>query len=199
MNVARFNLIKENSRPNSATMHTSPAKEHYKELLAESMFESAESISEPVPDETDLLQKSSSAPRILSFTKKAPAPAASQNNRLRVLYTQNKTDSKVTKSVSATRHIPAQPEKILDAPELLDDYYLNLLDWNCQNVLAVALGRSVYLWNATSGTIQHVRRITGAMNLHSQYAFTYKITQFMFWRDFNRPQYHFLTRFSLSS
>jgi hypothetical protein len=27
------------------------------------------------------------------------------------------------------RHIPALPERVLDAPELLDDYYLNLLDW----------------------------------------------------------------------
>ena len=38
------------------------------------------------------------------------------------------------------------PERILDAPELLDDYYLNLLDWGKNNVLAVALGDSIYLW-----------------------------------------------------
>ena len=42
---------------------------------------------------------------------------------------------------------PSQaPERILDAPELLDDYYLNLLDWGKNNVLAVALGDSIYLW-----------------------------------------------------
>ena len=40
------------------------------------------------------------------------------------------------------------PERILDAPELVNDYYLNLLDWSADNRLAVALGENVYLWNA---------------------------------------------------
>ena len=51
---------------------------------------------------------------------------------------------------------PQAPERILDAPELLDDYYLNLLDWGCNNVVAVALGPTVYLWNAGSGDIQQL-------------------------------------------
>ena len=41
-------------------------------------------------------------------------------------------------------------EKTLDAPDLLDDYYLNLLDWGSRNVLAIALGNTVYLWNETN-------------------------------------------------
>lgn len=47
------------------------------------------------------------------------------------------------------RHIPQVPERILDAPELVNDYYLNLLDWSSNNVLAVALGAHIYLWNAS--------------------------------------------------
>ena len=43
-------------------------------------------------------------------------------------------------------------EKTLDAPDLVDDYYLNLLDWGSSNVLAIALGNTVYLWNATDGS-----------------------------------------------
>jgi hypothetical protein len=39
--------------------------------------------------------------------------------------------------------IPKSPDKILDAPDIVDDYYLNLLDWSPMNVLAVALGQSV--------------------------------------------------------
>lgn len=42
-------------------------------------------------------------------------------------------------------------ERTLDAPDLLDDYYLNLLDWGSSNVLAIALGSTVYLWDATDG------------------------------------------------
>ena len=40
----------------------------------------------------------------------------------------------------------------MDAPDLVDDYYLNLLDWGSSNVLAIALGNTVYLWDATSGS-----------------------------------------------
>lgn len=38
----------------------------------------------------------------------------------------------------------------------MDDYYLNLLDWNQQNVLAVCLAQTVYLWNSVSGEIQQL-------------------------------------------
>ena len=47
-----------------------------------------------------------------------------------------------------TRKISKIPFKVLDAPELQDDFYLNLLDWSSQNLLAVGLGTAVYLWSA---------------------------------------------------
>lgn len=43
-------------------------------------------------------------------------------------------------------------ERTLDAPDLVDDYYLNLLDWGSSNVLSIALGNTVYLWDASSGS-----------------------------------------------
>jgi hypothetical protein len=46
--------------------------------------------------------------------------------------------------------IPKSPDKILDAPDIVDDYYLNLLDWSPMNVLAVALGQSVLFTLYTS-------------------------------------------------
>ena len=49
------------------------------------------------------------------------------------------------------RRIPRKPERILDAPEIVDDYYLNLLDWSASNKLAVCLGHSLYIWDAGSG------------------------------------------------
>jgi len=54
---------------------------------------------------------------------------------------------------SASRAIPSGPSRILDAPELMDDYYLNLLSWGRNNVIAVALHASVYLWHASDGRI----------------------------------------------
>src|SRR5271170_4724712 len=52
------------------------------------------------------------------------------------------------------RAIPKVPYKVLDAPDLKDDFYLNLVDWGAQNILAVGLGSSVYLWNAHNGIVK---------------------------------------------
>lgn len=48
----------------------------------------------------------------------------------------------------AARKISKTPFKVLDAPELQDDFYLNLLDWSSLNMLSVGLGSAVYLWSA---------------------------------------------------
>ena len=49
------------------------------------------------------------------------------------------------------RRFPAAPYKVLSAPGLEDDYYLNLLDWSAEDQLAVGLAHDVDLWNATTG------------------------------------------------
>ncbi|KAL7665622.1 Anaphase-promoting complex subunit 4-like WD40 domain-containing protein [[Candida] zeylanoides] len=54
------------------------------------------------------------------------------------------------------RTISKVPYRVLDAPELSDDFYLNLVDWGSQDTLAVGLGDSVYLWD---GATQSVDRL----------------------------------------
>ncbi|KAJ8624018.1 hypothetical protein MRB53_032548 [Persea americana] len=49
------------------------------------------------------------------------------------------------------RYIPKSAERILSAPEILDDYNLNLIDWSSSNYLAIALSHRVCLWDATNG------------------------------------------------
>ncbi|KAL3922117.1 MAG: hypothetical protein SGILL_002376 [Bacillariaceae sp.] len=51
------------------------------------------------------------------------------------------------------RKIAKVPFKVLDAPALQDDFYLNLVDWSSQNVLAVGLGSCVYLWSACTSKV----------------------------------------------
>nr|XP_016451743.1 PREDICTED: protein FIZZY-RELATED 3-like isoform X2 [Nicotiana tabacum] len=51
------------------------------------------------------------------------------------------------------RKVPKTPHKVLDAPALQDDFYLNLVDWSSQNVLAVGLGTCVYLWTASNSRV----------------------------------------------
>ena len=56
-------------------------------------------------------------------------------------------------SHKSQRKISKTPFKVLDAPALQDDYYLNLVDWSSTNVLSVALGSSVYLWSACTSKV----------------------------------------------
>lgn len=57
------------------------------------------------------------------------------------------------KFIQAARKIPRVPYKVLDAPELQDDFYLNLVDWSSQNILSVGLAASVYLWSACTSQV----------------------------------------------
>ena len=52
------------------------------------------------------------------------------------------------KSPTQPLNPPPPSCQVLDAPALADDFYLNLVDWSAQNVLAVGLGPCVYLWSA---------------------------------------------------
>jgi cell division cycle 20-like protein 1 (cofactor of APC complex) len=45
------------------------------------------------------------------------------------------------------------PYKVLDAPDLADDFYLNLVDWSSNDVMGVGLGQSVYLWSAKTSEV----------------------------------------------
>ncbi|KAH7639621.1 cell division cycle protein 20 homolog [Dermatophagoides farinae] len=90
--------------------------------------------------------------RILALNNGGPKPPEGYLNDKKVVYSCTKSSSK-TKSA---RYISKQPERILDAPDVLNDYYLQLIDWNSSNILAVALNNEVYLWNAMDGSIVHL-------------------------------------------
>lgn len=76
---------------------------------------------------------------------------AIRKNPLGVLHSSNwVVPDHPTVAPVPTRRIPTQPEKMLDAPDIIDDYYLNILSWGAKNVLAVALRDRVYLWDAVT-------------------------------------------------
>jgi len=52
------------------------------------------------------------------------------------------------------RAVPPDPFRILDAPELHDDYYAQPLSWSVDGTIAVALGMAVYLWKETDQSVR---------------------------------------------
>lgn len=58
--------------------------------------------------------------------------------------------------------IRSTPHRILDAPELSHDFYLDLMSWSEKNIIAVALGNKVYLFNTTNSHVQLLLELPGA-------------------------------------
>lgn len=65
------------------------------------------------------------------------------------------------------RAVNKVPYKVLDAPDLADDFYLNLVDWGLSNVLAVGLEQHVYLWNAETGKVETLVKLDGDQTVTS--------------------------------
>lgn len=57
------------------------------------------------------------------------------------------------KKTRANRIISPNPYRVLEAPEIVNDYYLNLLDWSKENIVGIALKDVVYMYNASSEDI----------------------------------------------
>ena len=111
MTVSHFELTNHDLDPENPAANASPAKEAYKKQLARKLFDGEPGGSNSV----------------FNFHGKAPKTSSDVEDThrvLRSLYVQNRGSTPKKYS----RHIPQAPERILDAPELLDDYYLNLLD-----------------------------------------------------------------------
>ncbi|GMM32800.1 ubiquitin-protein transferase activating protein [Saccharomycopsis crataegensis] len=75
------------------------------------------------------------------------------NNVLEISRLKNSNGITPTNALARARKVPTIPERILDAPGLVDDYYLSLLAWSSDNLLAVALENSVYIWQASIGSV----------------------------------------------
>ncbi len=93
---------------------------------------------------------------VLRYCNGPPEADAHHQNHMKILYSCNTTMKSSKAVVKPTRHIPNAPERILDAPDLNNDYYLNLLDWSVGNILSVALGSSLYMWKAETGEVEEL-------------------------------------------
>ena len=84
--------------------------------------------------------------RILSFQAvKNLKPEESQSSKFDAIYTQNAAELAKQTRARFNRQFPTQPDKILDAPGIKNDFYLNCLDWNQDNVVAISLDNEVPL------------------------------------------------------
>ncbi|CRG89302.1 WD repeat-containing protein slp1 [Talaromyces islandicus] len=118
--------------------------------------ESSSTYSRPAPDAVAYESSLADAcgvkfnQRILAY--KPPPPESSKPIDLRAQYNRPLKPS-AAQSAQSRRRVQTAPDRVLDAPGLLDDYYLNLLDWSSGNQVAIGLERNVYVWSADSGSV----------------------------------------------
>ncbi|KAH9949307.1 WD40 repeat-like protein [Amylocystis lapponica] len=74
------------------------------------------------------------------------------------------------------RSVCKTPYRVLDAPELADDFYLNLVDWSSTNVLGVGLGLCVYLWTAHTAVVSKLCELTDSNDTISSVSWVQKGT-----------------------
>eukprot|EP00961_Rhodomonas_salina_P222304 3006407-Rhodomonas_salina.1 len=118
----------DNHSPNSSLnagsceAETSPAKQDYRNALRDV-----------------IMPPCSPKDRVLNLTVMTESPPLSPSSRLSIcLPSESPAVGSPNKGKRrAARLIPKSPDKILDAPDIVDDYYLNLLDWSPSNILAV--------------------------------------------------------------
>ena len=101
--------------------------------------------------------------RILGYNEPPPPSAsdktlAEQRKYARPLYAREGaiTTSSTGTSSNKARRFPTQPERVLDAPGMVDDFYLNLISWSSKNIVGVALEASTYIWRADTGAVTHL-------------------------------------------
>jgi cell division cycle protein 20 (cofactor of APC complex) len=70
---------------------------------------------------SNLVPEDLSSSRVLAYKQKAPIPADSHQNSLKVLYSASSSLPK-KEAFKPTRHLPSAPVRVLDAPDLMDDY-----------------------------------------------------------------------------
>ncbi|TDH66585.1 hypothetical protein CCR75_000843 [Bremia lactucae] len=69
-----------------------------------------------------------------------------------------------------------QPLCILDAPELRNDFYINLIDWGANGILAIALNQDVHLYNPETGAIETIHACQHPMDYVTSVVWTMETT-----------------------
>lgn len=161
------NLFELNQRDSHSTKPESATNSDYNFLLGSQVLD----IKQPdlfdkfiTPKiKNSLVKASSSTPRNASsngtpkakvLQYKTPKKSKTRVNTVPISnFMDIEDESEPMKSKKAEWNIQKTPSKILDAPSLIDDFYLTLIHWSSQNQLAVSLSQNVWIWDGNCGEV----------------------------------------------
>ncbi|CAG5861043.1 unnamed protein product, partial [Menidia menidia] len=159
-----FHRINENEKSPSQNRKTKDASSDntkdglaYSALLKNELLGAGiEKIQDPQTEDRRLQPTTPERRSVFTYSlnSKRPSPDDGSNiSPYSLSPVSNKSQKLLRSPRKPTRKISKIPFKVLDAPELQDDFYLNLVDWSSLNVLSVGLGTCVYLWSACTSQV----------------------------------------------
>jgi cell division cycle protein 20 (cofactor of APC complex) len=125
----------------------SAAAKEYQQVLAQRLFDGC-SPSGPI------LQLHSSPESARPSPSRSSSPLFGVESSLREAFQANKRSR--SSPHAHRRNIASTPSRILDAPGLHDNFYLQLLDWGSSNLLAVGLDETAYVYAPETGSVTEV-------------------------------------------
>ena len=152
--TAKFDEVDENKTYNDINKEESDNKSLYEEMLKNNFLNEYNSSS-LISKYKVSNQSSGEIPLSYSKTKlfswKKEKNKKNENFFYNIINAQKENENILNNNnldFSLTqRKINIKPYKELPAPNLIDDFYLNLLDWSSKNQIAVGCSSSVILWN----------------------------------------------------
>ena len=152
--TTKFEEVDENKTYNDINKEESDNKSLYEEMLKNNFlneYNSTSLISKYKPSN----QSNGEIPLFYNKTKlfswKKEKNKKNENFFYNIINAQKENENILNNNnldFSLTqRKINIKPYKELPAPNLIDDFYLNLLDWSSKNQIAVGCSSSVILWN----------------------------------------------------
>lgn len=87
--------------------------------------------------------------KILSFNQRPKTGLTSSLAPRKLMVSASKSAAKA----SCKRHVDKYPDRIMDAPNVVNDFYCNPIDWGEGDYLAVALGDECFVWSSCTGNI----------------------------------------------
>ncbi|BBG98174.1 Transducin family protein / WD-40 repeat family protein [Prunus dulcis] len=70
------------------------------------------------------------------------------------------------------RRLPKGEARILDAPNIRNDFYMSTMDWGKNNVIAIALGKDLFLWNAENREVHKLLQVDDLNDFPSSVAWS---------------------------
>ena len=105
-------------------------------------------------------------------------------------------DNETTLSYLKYKSIPKESYKVLDAPNFRDDFYLKLVDWSKQNIVAVGLENRLYTWNANHSNVSFISELENenyysslTFNNNGQYLISCSNKGNIFMKDLEKEKY----------